>query len=179
MGRRGREAERAQVVDQWKDRVGELVTGIVKRVERGNVYVDLGGNAEAFIPKDKAIPRDIVRAGDRIRGYLYDVRTEPRGPQLFISRAAPEFMMELFKLEVPEVGQGLVDIKACARDPGDRAKIAVLAYDNRTDPIGACIGMRGSRVQAVSKSEEHTSELQSLMRISYAVFCLKKKKTRK
>ena len=147
---RVREAERQQVVDAWKDRVGELVTGVVKRVERGNVYVDLGGNAEAFIPKDKGIPRDVVRAGDRIRGYLYDVRSEPRGPQLFISRAAPEFMMELFKLEVPEVGQGLVEIKACARDPGDRAKIAVVAYDTRTDPIGACIGMRGSRVQAVS-----------------------------
>ena len=147
---RVREAERAQVVDAWKDRVGELVTGVVKRVERGNVFVDLGGNAEAFIPKDKAIPRDVVRAGDRVRGYLYDVRSEPRGPQLFISRAAPEFMIELFKLEVPEVGQGLVEIKACARDPGDRAKIAVIAYDNRTDPIGACIGMRGSRVQAVS-----------------------------
>jgi N utilization substance protein A len=147
---RVREAERAQVVDQWKDRVGELVTGIVKRAERGNIFVDLGGNAEAFIPKDKGIPRDVLRAGDRVRGYLYDVRSEPRGPQLFISRAAPEFMIELFKLEVPEVGQGLVDIKACARDPGDRAKIAVLAYDNRTDPIGACIGMRGSRVQAVS-----------------------------
>ena len=147
---RVREAERAQVVEQWKDRVGELVTGIVKRAERGNIFVDLGGNAEAFIPKDKGIPRDVLRAGDRVRGYLYDVRSEPRGPQLFISRAAPEFMIELFKLEVPEVGQGLVDIKACARDPGDRAKIAVLAYDNRTDPIGACIGMRGSRVQAVS-----------------------------
>jgi N utilization substance protein A len=147
---RVREAERAQVVDQWKDRVGELVTGVVKRAERGNIYVDLGGNAEAFIPKDKGIPRDVLRAGDRVRGYLFDVRSEIRGPQLFISRAAPEFMIELFKLEVPEVGQGLVDIKACARDPGDRAKIAVLAYDNRTDPIGACIGMRGSRVQAVS-----------------------------
>jgi N utilization substance protein A len=147
---RVREAERAQVVDQWKDRVGELVTGVVKRAERGNIYVDLGGNAEAFIPKEKGIPRDVLRAGDRVRGYLYDVRSEIRGPQLFISRAAPEFMMELFKLEVPEVGQGLVEIKACARDPGDRAKIAVLAYDNRTDPIGACIGMRGSRVQAVS-----------------------------
>jgi len=145
-----REAERAQVVDAWKDRVGELVTGIVKRVERGNIYVDLGGNAEAFIPKDKGIPRDVLRAGDRVRGYLYDVRSEIRGPQLFISRAAFEFMMELFKLEVPEVGQGLVSIMACARDPGDRAKIAVLAHDNRTDPIGACIGMRGSRVQAVS-----------------------------
>ncbi|MDG6349066.1 transcription termination factor NusA [Luteimonas sp. 8-5] len=147
---RVREAERAQVVDQWKDRVGELVTGVVKRAERGNIYVDLGGNAEAFIPKEKGIPRDVLRAGDRVRGYLYDVRHEIRGPQLFISRAAPEFMIELFKLEVPEVGQGLVEIKACARDPGDRAKIAVLAYDNRTDPIGACIGMRGSRVQAVS-----------------------------
>lgn len=147
---RVREAERAQVVDAWKDRVGELVTGIVKRVERGNIYVDLGGNAEAIIQKDRGIPRDVLRTGDRVRGYLYDVRTEPRGPQLFISRAAPEFMMELFKLEVPEVGQGLVSIMACARDPGDRAKIAVLAHDNRTDPIGACIGMRGSRVQAVS-----------------------------
>lgn len=145
-----REAERQQVIDAWKDRVGELVTGIVKRVERGNIYVDLGGNAEAIIPKDKGIPRDVLRTGDRVRGYLFDVRSEPRGPQLFISRAAPEFMMELFKLEVPEVGQGLVSIKACARDPGDRAKIAVVAHDNRTDPIGACIGMRGSRVQAVS-----------------------------
>ena len=147
---RVREAERAQVVDAWKDRVGELVTGVVKRVERGNIYVDLGGNAEAIIPKDKGIPRDVLRTGDRVRGYLFDVRSEPRGPQLFISRAAPEFMMELFKLEVPEVGQGLVSIMACARDPGDRAKIAVLAHDNRTDPIGACIGMRGSRVQAVT-----------------------------
>jgi N utilization substance protein A len=147
---RVREAERQQVVDAWKHRVGELVTGVVKRVERGNVYVDLGGNAEAIIPKDKAIPRDVMRAGDRVRGYLYDVRSEPRGPQLFISRTAPEFMIELFKLEVPEVGQGLVSIMACARDPGDRAKIAVMAHDNRTDPIGACIGMRGSRVQAVS-----------------------------
>ena len=147
---RVREAERQQVVDAWKDRVGELVTGVVKRAERGNIYVDLGGNAEAFIPKDKGIPRDVLRAGDRVRGYLYEVRSEPRGPQLFISRGAPEFMIELFKLEVPEVGQGLVEIKACARDPGDRAKIAVIAHDNRTDPIGACIGMRGSRVQAVS-----------------------------
>ncbi|KAF1696336.1 transcription termination factor NusA [Pseudoxanthomonas daejeonensis] len=147
---RVREAERQQVVDAWKDRVGELVTGVVKRAERGNIFVDLGGNAEAFIPKDKGIPRDVLRTGDRVRGYLFEVRSEPRGPQLFISRGAPEFMIELFKLEVPEVGQGLVEIKACARDPGDRAKIAVVAHDNRTDPIGACIGMRGSRVQAVS-----------------------------
>ena len=147
---RVREAERQQVVDAWKDRVGELITGVVKRVERGNIFVDLGGNAEAIIAKDKGIPRDVLRTGDRVRGYLFDVRSESRGPQLFISRAAPEFMMELFKLEVPEVGQGLVSIMACARDPGDRAKIAVLAHDNRTDPIGACIGMRGSRVQAVT-----------------------------
>ncbi len=147
---RVREAERAQVVDAYVDRVGELLTGVVKRVERGSVYIDLGGNAEAYIAKDKAIPRDVMRAGDRVRGYLTDVRSESRGPQLFISRTAPEFMIELFRLEVPEVGQGLVEIKAAARDPGDRAKIAVLAHDNRTDPIGACIGMRGSRVQAVS-----------------------------
>jgi N utilization substance protein A len=147
---RVREAERAQVVEAYKDRVGELLTGVVKRVERGSVYLDLGGNAEAYIPRDKAIPREAVRAGDRIRGYLYEVRPEPRGPQLFVSRTAPEFMIELFKLEVPEVGQGLVEIKGAARDPGDRAKIAVLAHDHRTDPIGACIGMRGSRVQAVS-----------------------------
>jgi N utilization substance protein A len=147
---RVREAERAQVVDAYKDRVGELITGVVKRVERGSIYLDLGGNAEAYIPRDKAIPREAVRAGDRVRGYLHEVRPEPRGPQLFVSRTAPEFMMELFKLEVPEVGQGLVEIKAAARDAGDRAKIAVLAHDHRTDPIGACIGMRGSRVQAVS-----------------------------
>ncbi|HTD28148.1 MAG TPA: transcription termination factor NusA [Xanthomonadaceae bacterium] len=145
-----REAERQQVVEAWTHRVGELVTGIVKRVERGNIFIDLGGNAEGYIPKDKAIPRDVLRPGDRVKGYLLEVRAEARGPQLFISRAAPEFMMELFKLEVPEVGQGLVEIKGAARDPGDRAKIAVLAHDRRTDPIGACIGMRGSRVQAVS-----------------------------
>jgi N utilization substance protein A len=147
---RVREAERAQVVDAFRDRIGELITGVVKRVERGAVYLDLGGNAEAFIARDKTIPRETVRTGDRVRGYLYDVRAEARGPQLFVSRTAPEFMMELFKLEVPEVGQGLVQIRACARDAGDRAKIAVLATDTRTDPIGACIGMRGSRVQAVS-----------------------------
>ncbi len=147
---RVREAERAQVVEAYKDRVGELITGVVKRVERGSIYLDLGGNAEAYIPRDRTIPREAVRAGDRIRGYLYEVRPEQRGPQLFVSRSAPEFMIELFRLEVPEVGQGLVEIKGAARDAGDRAKIAVLAHDNRTDPIGACIGMRGSRVQAVS-----------------------------
>src|SRR5699024_3662986 len=147
---RVREAERAQVVEAFQDRVGELVTGIVKRVERGNVYMDLGGNAEAFVARDQSIPREPVRVGDRLRGYLYEVRSEIRGPQIFVSRTAPEFMIELFNIEVPEVSQGLVEIKDCARDPGDRAKIAVLAHDSRTDPIGACIGMRGSRVQAVS-----------------------------
>jgi N utilization substance protein A len=147
---RVREAERSQVVDAFKDRIGELVTGIVKRVERGSVFIDLGSNAEAYIPRERAIPRENVRPGDRVRGYLHEVRHEPRGPQLFVSRTAQEFMMELFKLEVPEVGQGLVSIMGAARDAGDRAKIAVRANDTRTDPIGACIGMRGSRVQAVS-----------------------------
>ncbi|MBX3724650.1 MAG: transcription termination/antitermination protein NusA [Xanthomonadales bacterium] len=145
-----REAERALVVEAFKDRIGELLTGTVKRVERGNIVIDLGGNAEGFIPREKAIQRENLRVGDRVRGFLFEVRSEPRGPQLFISRTAPEFMMELFRLEVPEISQGLVEIMGCARDPGDRAKIAVRAHDNRTDPIGACIGMRGSRVQAVS-----------------------------
>jgi N utilization substance protein A len=145
-----REAERAQVVDAYQDRVGELVTGIVKRVERGNVYLDLGGNAEAIIYREDMIPREAVRPGDRLRGYLQDVRTEPRGPQLFVSRVAPEFLVELFKLEVPEVGQGLIEILGAARDPGLRAKIAVKTNDPRIDPVGACVGMRGSRVQTVS-----------------------------
>jgi len=145
-----REAERAQVVDEYQDRVGELVTGIVKRVERGNVYLDLGGNAEAIIYREEMIPREAVRAGDRLRGYLREVRSEPRGPQLFVSRVAPEFLVELFKLEVPEVGQGLIDIVGAARDPGLRAKIAVRTNDPRIDPVGACVGMRGSRVQTVS-----------------------------
>lgn len=145
-----REAERQLVVDAWKDRVGELVMGTVKRLDRGNILVDLGNNAEGIITKDKGIPRDNVRVGDRIRGLLTEVKSEARGPQIQISRAAPEFMIELFKLEVPEVSQGLVSIRAAARDPGDRAKIAVEAHDNRTDPIGACIGMRGARVQAVT-----------------------------
>ncbi len=147
---RVREAERTQVVDQYKDRVGELITGIVKRVERNSVFLDLGGNAEAYIPREQLIPREPVRPGDRLRGYLYEVRAEARGPQLFVSRTKPEFLMELFKIEVPEISQGLVSILGGARDPGVRAKIAVRANDNRTDPIGACVGMRGSRVQAVS-----------------------------
>ncbi|GIX22158.1 MAG: transcription termination/antitermination protein NusA [Gammaproteobacteria bacterium] len=145
-----REAERMRVVEQYQDRVGELVMGIVKRVERGNVYLDLGGNAEAIIPREEMIPREAVRPGDRLRGYLKAVRAEPRGPQLFVSRTCPEFLIELFKIEVPEVGQGLIDIVAAARDPGQRAKIAVVSHDPRLDPVGACVGMRGSRVQAVS-----------------------------
>ena len=147
---RVREAERGQVVDQYKEKVGTLVTGIIKRIERGHIYLDLGANAEAIVLRERVIPRENFRAGDRIRGILYDVRSEARGPQLFVSRTAPEFMMELFKLEVPEVGQGVVNVMAAARDPGDRAKIAVRANDNRTDPVGACIGMQGSRVKAVS-----------------------------
>ncbi|MGR8920910.1 MAG: transcription termination factor NusA [Gammaproteobacteria bacterium] len=145
-----REAERAQVVEAYEDRVGELVMGVVKRVERGNVYIDLGGNAEAVITKDQLIPRELVRSGDRIRGYLADVRAEKRGPQLFVSRTAKELLIELFKLEVPEIGEGVIDILAAARDPGLRAKIAVRSRDQRIDPVGACVGMRGSRVQAVS-----------------------------
>ncbi|PZN30561.1 MAG: transcription termination/antitermination protein NusA [Proteobacteria bacterium] len=145
-----REAERAQVVDEYKDRVGTLVSGIVKRVDRNGVYVDLGGNAEGFIARDQMIPREPVRAQDRIKAYLKDVRSEPRGPQLFLTRTAPEFLIELFKLEVPEVGQGLIEILGAARDPGVRAKIAVKSNDSRIDPVGACVGMRGSRVQAVS-----------------------------
>ncbi len=147
---RVREAERAQVVDAYEGRVGELVSGIVKRVERGNVHLDLGSNAEAIIPRDKMIMRESVRPGDRLRGYLYEVSSEVRGPQLFVSRASPEFLIELFRLEVPEIGQGLIDVMGAARDPGMRAKIAVKSNDPRTDPIGACVGMRGSRVQAVS-----------------------------
>lgn len=145
-----REAERAQVVDAYIDRVGELVMGVVKRADRGNVILDLGGNAEAIILREDMIPRESLRPGDRVRGYLRDVRSEPRGPQLFVSRTAPQLLIELFKLEVPEAGEGLIEIKAAARDPGVRAKIAVKSNDQRIDPVGACVGMRGSRVQAVS-----------------------------
>lgn len=145
-----REAERAQVVEAFQDRVGELVMGVVKRVERGNIFVDLGGNAEAAVMKEHVIPRELVRPGDRVRGYLYDVRSEKRGPQLFVSRTSKELLIELFKLEVPEIGEGLIQILGAARDPGLRAKIAVRSEDPRIDPVGACVGMRGSRVQAVS-----------------------------
>ncbi len=145
-----REAERAQVVDEYQDRIGQLVSGIVKRVDRNGVYVDLGSNAEGFIAREELIPREPVRSQDRIKAFLRDVRSEPRGPQLFLTRTAPEFLIELFKLEVPEVGQGLIEILGAARDAGVRAKIAVKSNDPRIDPVGACVGMRGSRVQAVS-----------------------------
>lgn len=147
---RVRQAERSKVVEAFESRVGELVNGIVKRMERGGIYLDLGENAEAFIPSRHTIPGEMARPGDRLRGYLYEVRAEQRGPQLFVSRTMNEFLIELFKLEVPEIGQSLIEIKGAARDAGRRAKIAVHALDDRTDPIGACVGMRGSRVQAVS-----------------------------
>jgi N utilization substance protein A len=145
-----REAERAKVVDAYLGRKGDLVTGIVKKADRGTIVLDLGGNAEALVPRDHVIPRESVRPGDRLRGYLFDVRSEMKGPQLFVSRTAPELLVELFKLEVPEVGEGVIEILAAARDPGSRAKIAVRTKDPRIDPVGACVGMRGSRVQAVS-----------------------------
>ena len=145
-----REAERAQIIDAYQDRVGEMLGGVVKRVERSGVILDLGNNAEAFIPREYMIPREAVRPGDRLRAYLYEVRSESRGPQLFLSRTAPELLIELFKLEVPEINEGMITIINGARDPGARAKIAVKANDPRIDPIGACVGMRGSRVQAVS-----------------------------
>ncbi|NOQ16736.1 MAG: transcription termination/antitermination protein NusA [Methyloprofundus sp.] len=145
-----REAERKKVADAYIDRVGELVTGVIKRIEKGNVYIDLGGNADAFIARDQMIPRETVRVGDRIRGYLKEVRTEARGPQLFVSRTAPELLLALFRLEIPEVGEGMIDLLGGARDPGSRAKVAVRSNDPRIDPVGACVGMRGSRVQTIS-----------------------------
>jgi N utilization substance protein A len=145
-----REAERKKIVDAYQDHVGELITGVVKRLEKGNIYLDLGGHVEAYIAREDMIPKEPVRMGDRIRGYLKSVRSEPRGPQLFVSRTAPELLIALFRLEVPEVGEGMIDIMGAARDPGSRAKIAVKANDPRLDPVGACVGMRGSRVQAIS-----------------------------
>jgi N utilization substance protein A len=145
-----REAERAQIVEQYQDKKGTLVSGIVKRIEKGSIYMDLGGNAEAIIPREHVIPREPIRTGDRVRGLLFDIRPEKRGPQLFISRTANEMLIELFKLEVPEIGDGIIDVLGAARDPGLRAKIAVRTKDQRIDPVGACVGMRGSRVQAVS-----------------------------
>jgi N utilization substance protein A len=145
-----REAERKQVIEEFEGREGELVGGIVKRVDRNGVYVDLGGNAEGFIPREDLIPREPIKPQDRVKGVLREVRAEPRGPQLFLTRTSPDFLVKLFRLEVPEVGQNLIEILGAARDPGLRAKIAVKSNDNRIDPVGACVGMRGSRVQAVS-----------------------------
>jgi N utilization substance protein A len=144
-----REAEREQIVNQYRDKQGQMVSGVVKRLERGDVIIDLG-NAEALLSKNAMIPREGLRPGDRIRALLEEVKSVPRGPQLFLSRVSPKLLMELFKLEVPEAHEGLITIHGAARDPGLRAKIAVSSVDPRIDPIGACVGMRGSRVQAVS-----------------------------
>ncbi|HEX9648166.1 MAG TPA: transcription termination factor NusA [Alphaproteobacteria bacterium] len=143
-----REAERERQHEEYKDRTGEIVNGLVKRVEYGNVIVDLG-RAEAIMRRDESLPRENFHNGDRLRAYIYDVRREPRGPQIFLSRSRPEFMAKLFAQEVPEIYDGIIEIKAVARDPGSRAKIAVLSNDSSIDPVGACVGMRGSRVQAV------------------------------
>ena len=143
-----RDAERARKYDEYKDRIGEILNGVVKRVEYGNVIVDLG-RGEGIVRRDEMIPRETFRPGDRIRAYLFDVRSEVRGPQIFLSRSHPQFMAKLFGQEVPEIYDGIVEVKAVARDPGSRAKIAVISRDSSIDPVGACVGMRGSRVQAV------------------------------
>ncbi len=143
-----REAEREKQFNEFKDRVGEMINGVVKRVEYGNATIDLG-KAEAVLRRDESIPREHLKTGDRIRAYLYDVRRENRGPQIFLSRSHPEFLAKLFTQEVPEIYDGVIEIKAVARDPGSRAKIAVISHDSGIDPVGACVGMRGSRVQAV------------------------------
>lgn len=145
-----REAERAKVVEQYQDRKGELVAGTVKKVTRDNIIVDLGNNAEALLPRENLIPRESFRMGDRVRAVLQEVRSEGRGPQLVLSRTSNAMLIELFSIEVPEVAEDVIEIRAAARDPGARAKIAVKTNDGRIDPIGACVGMRGSRVQAVS-----------------------------
>ena len=143
-----REAERDRQYQEYKDRIGDIVNGVVKRVEYGNVVADLG-RGEAIVRRDELLPREVFRNGDRIRAYIYDVRREARGPQIFLSRTHPQFMAKLFTQEVPEIYDGIVEVKAVARDPGSRAKIAVISRDSSVDPVGACVGMRGSRVQAV------------------------------
>jgi len=143
-----REAERDRQYQEFKDRIGDIVNGIVKRVEYGNVVVDLG-RGEAIVRRDELLPRETFRAGDRVRALIYDVREEQRGPQIFLSRTRNEFMAKLFAQEVPEIYDGIIEIKSVARDPGSRAKIAVISNDSSIDPVGACVGMRGSRVQAV------------------------------
>ncbi|KJC61768.1 transcription elongation factor NusA [Bradyrhizobium sp. LTSPM299] len=143
-----REAERDRQYQEFKDRIGDIVNGIVKRVEYGSVIVDLG-RGEAIVRRDEMLPREVFRNGDRVRAYIFDVRRETRGPQIFLSRTHPQFMAKLFAQEVPEIYDGIVEIKAVARDPGSRAKIGVISRDSSVDPVGACVGMRGSRVQAV------------------------------
>ncbi|MBX4180788.1 transcription termination factor NusA [Sodalis sp. CWE] len=145
-----REAERVAVANQFRDREGEIVTGIVKRVNRDNISLDLGNNAEAIISREDMLPRENFHPGDRVRGVLYSIRPEARGAQLFVSRSRKEMLIELFRIEVPEIGEEIIEIKAASRDPGSRAKVAVKTNDKRIDPIGACVGMRGARVQAVS-----------------------------
>lgn len=145
-----RAAKRDQIAEEYRAKIGELVAGTVKKVTRDNVIIELSANAEALLRRSDMLPREMVRIGDRVRAYLQDVRPEQRGPQLIVSRTCPEMLIELFKIEVPEIGDGLIELKGAARDPGVRAKIAVLAKDNRIDPVGACVGMRGARVQAVS-----------------------------
>jgi N utilization substance protein A len=145
-----REAERAQIVEEYRDRVGELVNGTVKKVTRDNIVVDLGNNAEGVMPREELVGREVFRVGDRVRAVLKSVNPEARGPQLYLSRACPEMLVQLFRIEVPEIAEQVIEIRAAARDPGARAKIAVKTNDGRIDPIGACVGMRGSRVQAVS-----------------------------
>jgi N utilization substance protein A len=144
-----REAERERIVAEYSPRKGEMISGVVKRLERGDAVVDLGG-AEAILPKSAMIPREGLRPGDRIRAILKDVRAVPRGPQLFLDRVVPELLVHLFELEVPEAGEGIIEILRAARDPGLRAKIAVKSNDTKIDPVGACVGIRGSRVQSVS-----------------------------
>lgn len=144
------EAERTQVANSFRERLGQLVNGVVKKVTRDYILLDLGNNAEAMLPRTEMIPHEAVRMGDRLRAYLFDVRADLKGPQMVVSRTRPEMLIELFKIEVPEIGEELIEIKGGARDPGSRAKIAVKTNDGRIDPIGACVGMRGSRVQAVS-----------------------------
>jgi N utilization substance protein A len=143
-----RDAERDRQYDEYKDRIGEIINGVVKRAEYGNVIVDLG-RSEGIIRRDELIPRETFRPGDRVRAFVFDVRREPRGPQIFLSRTHPQFMAKLFTQEVPEIYDGIITVKAVARDPGSRAKIAVISRDSSIDPVGACVGMRGSRVQAV------------------------------
>jgi N utilization substance protein A len=145
-----REVERAKVVEEYSARQGKLITGVVKRIDKGMVFLDLGENVEAVVMKQDQLPSDNFRMGERVRGLLREVKFMPRGPQLFVSRTTPEMLIELFKIEVPEVGDEMIDIMGAARDPGVRAKVAVRANDKRIDPIGACIGMRGARVQAIT-----------------------------